>query len=129
MNDFTKLIFENKVLFMILSSILFFITAWLIIILIKHFFDISKETLGYSFLVTITMVITLVLSVFVNTEIGDIHEKPITIKIDSIKINNSYSIIQSNDKIYKVKNSIYTHISENNTITIANYGEYYKLID
>lgn len=129
MNDFTRLIFENKVLFMILSSILFFITAWLIIILIRYFFDISKETLGYSFLVTITMVITLVLAVFVNTEISDIHEKPITIKIDSIKIHNSYSTIRSNDKIYKVKNSIYAHISEDNTITIANYGEYYKLVN
>lgn len=129
MNDFTRLIFENKVLFMSLSSILFFITARLIIILIKHFFDMSKETLGYPFLVTITMLIALVLSIFVNTEISDIHEKPITITIDSVKIHNSYSTIWSDNKTYKVKNSIYAHFNENNTITIANYGEYYKLVD
>lgn len=129
MNDFTRLIFENKVLFMSLSSILFFITARLIIILIKHFFDMSKETPGYPFLVTITMLIALVLSIFVNTEISDIHEKPITITIGSVKIHNSYSTIWSDNKTYKVKNSIYGHFNENNTITIANYGEYYKLID
>lgn len=127
MNDFTKLIFENKILFMFLSSGLFYIIARLIIILIKHFFNLSKDNPDYTFL--ITMLNALILSIFVNSEIINIHEKPITIKIDSVKIHNSYSIIRSDDKTYKVKNSIYGLFNENTTITIANYGEYYLLID
>ena len=105
MNDFTKLIFENKILFMFLSSGLFYIIAWLIIILIKHFFNLSKDNPDYTFL--ITMLNALILSIFVNSEIINIHEKPITIKIDSVKIHDSYSIIRSDDKTYKVKNSTY----------------------
>ena len=127
MNDFTKLIFENKILFMFLSSGLFYIIARLIIILIKHFFNLSKDNPDYTFL--ITMLNALILSIFVNSEIINIHEKPITIKIDSVKIHNSYSIIRSDDKTYKVKNSTYGLFNENTTITIANYGEYYLLID
>lgn len=127
MNDFTKLIFENKILFMFLSSGLFYIIARLIIILIKHFFNLSKDNPDYTFL--ITMLNALILSIFVNSEIINIHEKPITIKIDSVKIHNSYSIIRSDDKTYKVKNSTYGLFNENTTIIIANYGEYYLLID
>ena len=127
MNDFTKLIFENKILFMFLSSGLFYIIARLIIILIKHFFNLSKDNPDYTFL--ITMLNALILSIFVNSEIINIHEKPITIKIDSVKIHDSYSIIRSDDKTYKVKNSTYGLFNENTTITIANYGEYYLLID
>ena len=127
MNDFTKLIFENKILFMFLSSGLFYIIARLIIILIKHFFNLSKDNPDYTFL--ITMLNALILSIFVNSEIINIHEKPITIKIDSVKIHNSYSIIRSDDKTYKVKNSTYGLFNENTTITIANYVEYYLLID
>ena len=127
MNDFTKLIFENKILFMFLSSGLFYIIARLIIILIKHFFNLSKDNPDYTFL--ITMLNALILSIFVNSEIINIHEKPITIKIDSVKIHDSYSIIRSDDKTYKVKNSTYGLFNENTTITIANYGEYYLLIN
>ena len=129
MNNFTKLIFENKILFMFLSSGLFYIIARLIIIFIKHFFNLSKDTPDYTFLVTITMLNALILSIFINSEIINIHEKPITIEIDSVKIHDSYSIIRSDDKTYKVKNSTYGLFNENTTITIANYGEYYLLID
>lgn len=129
MNDFTKLIFENKILFMFLSSCLFYIIARLIIILIKHFFNLSKDNPDYTLLVTITMLNALILSIFINLEIVNIHEKPITIKIDSVKIHDSYSIIRSDDKTYKVKNSTYGLFNENTTITIANYGEYYLLSD
>ena len=127
MNNFTKLIFKNKILFMFLSSGLFYIIARLIIILIKHFFYLSKDNPDYTFL--ITMLNALILSIFVNSEIINIHEKPITIKIDSVKIHDSYSIIRSDDKTYKVKNSTYGLFNENTTITIANYGEYYLLIN
>ena len=129
MNNFTKLIFKNKILFMFLSSGLFYIIARLIIILIKHFFNLSKDTPDYTFLVTITMLNALILSIFINSEIINIHEKPITIEIDSVKIHDSYSIIRSDDKTYKVKNSTYGLFNENTTITIANYGEYYLLVD
>ena len=129
MNNFTKLIFENKILFMFLSSGLFYIITRLIIIFIKHFFNLSKDTPDYTFLVTITMINALILSIFINSEIINIHEKPITIEIDSVKIHDSYSIIRSDDKTYKVKNSTYGLFNENTTITIANYGEYYLLVD
>ena len=129
MNNFTKLIFENKILFMFLSSGLFYIITRLIIIFIKHFFNLSKDTPDYTFLVTITMINALILSIFINSEIINIHEKPIIIEIDSVKIHDSYSIIRSDDKTYKVKNSTYGLFNENTTITIANYGEYYLLVD
>ena len=35
----------------------------------------------------------------------------------------------ADDKTYKVKNSTYGLFNENTTITIANYGEYYLLVD